>query len=128
VVSCRNCKNLEAVQRRVKFAVMRDLFKEKVFQYVTSIPKGKVTSYGDIARAVGRPGAARAVGSILKRNPRPFDPSGSNRKAIPCHRVVRADRLIGGYNGPVGTKENLLKKEGVKIINGRVDTEHILNK
>lgn len=106
---------------------MRDLFKDKVFEYVGNIPKGKVVSYGDIASAVGRPGAARAVGNVLKRNPRPFDPAGRNRQGIPCHRVVRADRLIGGYRGPAGLKEELLKKEGVGIRNGRVDSSHILN-
>ncbi|MEK7505215.1 MAG: MGMT family protein, partial [Patescibacteria group bacterium] len=64
-------------------------FKEKVFAVVGKIPKGKVLTYKQVAERAGSPRAARAVGSILKNN---FDP------AIPCHRVIRSDGGMGGYN------------------------------
>ena len=78
------------------------------------IPKGKVTTYGAIAKYLGKPGAVRAVGTAVGRNP--FAPE------IPCHRVVRSDGSIGNYSGGEGvkTKIELLKKEGVEISKGRV--------
>lgn len=59
-------------------------------------------TYGEVAAAAGRPGAARAVGNIVRRN---FDP------AIPCHRVIRADGQMGGYNRGTARKLTLLKRE-----------------
>ncbi len=61
---------------------MKFNFKEKVFAVVKKIPKGKTMTYKAVAQKIGKPGAARAVGSVLKTN---FN------KAIPCHRVVRSD-------------------------------------
>ncbi len=79
-------------------------FKEKVFAVVKKIPKGKTMTYKTVAQRVGKPGAARAVGSVLKTN---FN------KAIPCHRVIRSDGQLGGYNrGGSLVKRALLKKEG----------------
>lgn len=80
-------------------------FKEEVVEVVKKIPKGKTLSYGQVAEAIGRPGAARAVGTIMANN---------SDKKIPCHRVIRSDGSIGGYNGLRGTKskEDLLRKEG----------------
>ena len=66
-------------------------FSEKVWELTKRIPKGKVTTYGEIARALGRPGPARAVGQALKRNP--------HAPAVPCHRVVKSDGGLGGYGG-----------------------------
>lgn len=80
-------------------------FKEKVLAIVAEIPKGKVLSYGEVARRAGKPGAARAVGAILKTN---FNP------AIPCHRVVRADGGLGGYNRGIRRKKELLREEGAQ--------------
>lgn len=60
-------------------------------------------TYGEVARRAGKPGAARAVGNILSKN---YDPK------IPCHRVIRADGGMGGYNRGVNKKIDLLKKEG----------------
>lgn len=77
-------------------------FEEKVLLVVQNIPKGKTMTYGEVARDAGSPGAARAVGTIMKHNVYPH---------IPCHRVVRADG-IGGYNGLRGEKEKLLREEG----------------
>lgn len=78
-------------------------FKQKVFEIVQKIPKGKTLTYKQVAAKVGSPNASRAVGSILKTN---FDP------AIPCHRVIRSDGIIGEYNRGRENKIKLLKKEG----------------
>lgn len=78
-------------------------FTEKVLAVVKRIPKGKTLSYGEVARRAGNPGAARAVGSILKKN---FDP------AVPCHRVIRSDGSLGEYNRGVAEKERKLREEG----------------
>lgn len=82
-------------------------FKEKVYKIVQRIPKGQVLTYGEVARLAGSAGAARAVGNIMKNNERPNE--------VPCHRVVRSDGKVGGYNHPRGSKKKLeiLKKEGV---------------
>ena len=72
-------------------------FADTVRAVVRSIPKGETRTYGEVAAAAGNPQAARAVGMIMSKN---FDPS------IPCHRVIRADGTVGGYNRG-GTKEKL---------------------
>jgi methylated-DNA-[protein]-cysteine S-methyltransferase len=64
-------------------------FSDKVRTVVRRIPKGKTLTYKEVAARAGNPNAARAVGMIMSRN---FDPS------VPCHRVVRADGKLGGYN------------------------------
>lgn len=79
-------------------------FADLVRNAVRQIPKGETRTYKEVATAVGRPGAARAVGTIMKHN---FDPT------VPCHRVVRSDGKIGEYNrGGSEAKRALLKKEG----------------
>ena len=87
------------------------LFATVVRQVVQRIPRGQVMSYAAVARAAHFPGAARAVGTLMKRN---FDP------AIPCHRVVRADGQLGQYNRGAAQKRRRLEQEGVRIKNGRV--------
>ena len=87
-------------------------FQEKVYKVVSKIPKGKVMTYAEIAKALGSPRAFRAVGSALNKNPNPV--------IVPCHRVVRSNGEIGGYRGGQKKKAILLKKEGVIIIKGRV--------
>ena len=81
-------------------------FEKKVYQIVRKIPKGEVLTYKEVARLLGRPLAFRAVGNILNKN---RDPK------IPCHRVVRSDGKIGGFNKGENKKVALLKKEGVVI-------------
>lgn len=78
-------------------------FKDRVFEIVRKIPKGKTMTYKEVAKRAGSPNASRAVGSILKEN---FDPK------IPCHRVIRSDGLAGEYNRGRENKIKLLKKEG----------------
>jgi len=81
-------------------------FSNSVLQVVREIPRGQVMSYGEVAKQAGRPGAARAVGSIMKQN---FDPT------VPCHRVIRADGKPGRYNRGDEHKAELLRSEGAKI-------------
>ena len=86
------------------------LFADKVRASVRRIKKGNTLSYGEVANLAGSPNASRAVGSIMKNN---YD------KTVPCHRVIRADGVIGEYNrGGSDKKRKLLKSEGVKFNKG----------
>lgn len=78
-------------------------FADKVYRVVKKIPAGSVLTYYQVAARAGRPRAYRAVGNILNKN---FDPE------IPCHRVIRADGRIGGYNRGAAVKRRLLLQEG----------------
>lgn len=82
-------------------------FREDVLNFVKTVPKGEARTYKQVAAAVGRPGAYRAVGNILARN--------ADQK-IPCHRVIRSDGSLGGYNRGVARKRTLLHTEGVSVI------------
>ncbi|MBI4114928.1 MAG: MGMT family protein [Candidatus Niyogibacteria bacterium] len=82
------------------------LFKEKVLSIVSKIPRGRVFTYKEVAKRAGSPKAYRAVGNILNKNHNP---------KIPCHRVIRSDGRIGGYNKGVIHKHRLLQKEGVML-------------
>lgn len=80
-------------------------FERAVLEEVARIPRGEVRTYAQVARALGQPRAARAVGNALAKNPVPF--------LIPCHRVVRADGSIGHYSGGgPAVKRRLLMAEG----------------
>ncbi|TSD06406.1 MAG: methylated-DNA-[protein]-cysteine S-methyltransferase [Parcubacteria group bacterium Greene0714_7] len=83
----------------------KDDFRARVVAVVKKIPRGKTMSYGQVALAAGRPNAGRAVGTIM---------AGNQDKGVPCHRVIRSDGKIGGYNGLRDglSKEELLRKEG----------------
>lgn len=78
--------------------------KEAVHNVVRKIPKGKTMTYKQVAVAAGNPNASRAVGTILSKN---YD------QTIPCHRVLRSDGKMGGYNRGVENKIKILKEEGV---------------
>lgn len=78
------------------------------------MPRGKVATYKEIARAISRPVAARAVGSALNKNP--YD-----SKRVPCHRVVRSDGLVGGYAKGVRAKIKMLGEEGIEIQRGKIN-------
>ena len=82
----------------------RTPFQRAVLQAVAAIPRGEVRTYGEIALAVGRPGAARAVGEVMRTNRIPV--------LIPCHRVVRAGGDVGGYTPDPAIKRRLLEIEG----------------
>ncbi len=84
-----------------------DGFQREVLAITAEIPYGKVVTYGEIAQELGKPGAARAVGSALSHNPMPI--------VIPCHRVIGADRVLRGYIGGEDIKAFLLRLEGHTI-------------
>jgi len=93
----------------------RPAWDRAVLEAVRAIPRGEARSYGEIARAIGRPGAARAVGGAVGRNPVAF--------LIPCHRVVAGDGTLGGYGGGwwgeqerlLQLKSDLLAREGLEL-------------
>ena len=93
--------------RRKTFEVSLSLsgseWQKRVWMELTRIPFGETRSYGEIADALGRPGAARAVGSANARNVLPV--------VVPCHRVIAADGTLGGFNGGLHLKERLLEHE-----------------
>ncbi len=93
--------------KRTRFDLPLDLhgtpFQKRALRRVARIPYGKVKTYGEIAAAIGKPRAARAVGSANARNNLPL--------VIPCHRVVATNGL-GGYGGGLALKKRLLKMEG----------------
>ena len=91
----------------------RDLtpFGARVLAAVRRIPVGRVATYGDIAALAGQPRAARAVGNIMR---------GCRAPGVPCHRVVGAGGLIGGYGGNEGLKRHLLRAEGLTVGQRRI--------
>jgi methylated-DNA-[protein]-cysteine S-methyltransferase len=80
-------------------------FQRRVLLAEHRIPRGRVSTYGRIARHLGVPGGARAVGNALARNPFPI--------VIPCHRAIAADGFLGGYQGGLAMKRALLEMEGI---------------
>ncbi len=84
-------------------------FQRKVYRAIQRIPKGQVRTYAQVARMIGKPKAARAVGQALKRNR--WAPE------IPCHRVIASDGSLGGYSAPggVSAKRRLLQKERARL-------------
>ena len=98
-------------------------FSEQVLEAAAKIPKGKVTTYSEIARALGKPRASRAVGNALNKNKHP--------DRTPCYRLVRSDGSVGGYARGAPEKIRLLKRDGIKIRNGKIDLKkhfHALSK
>jgi O-6-methylguanine DNA methyltransferase len=93
-------------------------FKNKVYQVVKKIPRGKFLTYKQIAKIIGHPRAWRAVGNVLNKN---RDPK------IPCHRVIMSDGRLGGYNQGMKKKIYLLKKEGIIIKNGKITSSHYIS-
>jgi methylated-DNA-[protein]-cysteine S-methyltransferase len=93
-------------------------FQQKVLRAEHGIPRGWVSTYGRIARALGAPRGARAVGCALARNPFPI--------IVPCHRAIRSDGHLGGFQGGLEMKRALLEMEGVEITPaGRVRTHRL---
>ena len=83
------------------------VFQIRVWNAISNIPKGKITTYKKLAKIIGKPKSARAIANACGKNPYPI--------TIPCHRVIREDGRVGGYSGKGGvrSKISLLKKEGV---------------
>lgn len=93
-------------------------FADLVFAKTKLIPRGKVSTYKLLAKAIGRPRAMRAAGNALNKN---CDPK------ISCHRVVRSDGAVGEFRDGAAVKIKILRKEGVKIINGKISLEKYLD-
>ena len=85
------------------------VFNASIYRALRAVPRGTTVTYGDLARRVGQPGAARAVGMAMGRNPWPV--------IVPCHRVLASGGKMGGFSAPGGTatKERLLALEGVAV-------------
>ena len=85
---------------------------EKVYKKLLNVPKGQITTYGDLANTVGLKNGQRLIGKIMNKNPYPV--------LIPCHRVVMSTGKIGGYAYGKHVKIKILSDEGVEIINGKI--------
>jgi methylated-DNA-[protein]-cysteine S-methyltransferase len=98
--------------RRRAFDLPLDLrgqpsFTVAVLHELAEVPYGSTATYGELAARTGRPGAARAVGMVMNRNPIPI--------VLPCHRIVGASGKLVGYAGGLETKEHLLRLEGALL-------------
>jgi methylated-DNA-[protein]-cysteine S-methyltransferase len=82
-------------------------FQQNVWRALQKIPRGKTRSYGEIARQIGKPEAVRAVGGACGVNPIPI--------FVPCHRVLAANKKLGGYSGGLNWKRKLLAHEGIAL-------------
>jgi len=99
-------------QRRHAFDLDVDLrltaqFSRRVLEELAKVPYGETTTYGELAARAARPRAARAVGTVMNRNPIPI--------VLPCHRVVGASGSLVGYGGGLDRKEALLRLEGAVL-------------
>lgn len=102
--------------QRTSFGLPLDLrgtdFQRRVWLALAAIPFGETCTYADLARAIGHPGAVRAVGSANGANPVPI--------VLPCHRVIRSDGGLGGYGGGVELKRRLLALERARLPRGAI--------
>ena len=85
---------------------------QKIYKKLLEVPKGQITTYGDLAKAVGLKNGQRIVGQIMNKNPYPV--------IIPCHRVVMSTGKIGGYAYGEHVKIKMLNDEGIQIENGKI--------
>ncbi len=86
--------------------------KQRIYKKLLEVPKGQITTYGELAKAVGLKNGQRTVGKIMNKNPYPV--------IIPCHRVVMSTGKIGGYAYGENVKTKLLNDEGIQIKNGKI--------
>ena len=94
-------------------------FNERCYQVLKKVPRGKVTTYKEIAKAL-KGKAYRAVGNAMNKNP--YAPR------VPCYRVVKSDGNVGGFASGTKKKIQLLKKEGIEIKKGKIDLKKYLYK
>jgi len=85
---------------------------QHVYKKLMNVPKGHVTTYGDLAKAVGLKNGQRIIGKIMNKNPYPV--------LVPCHRVVMSTGKIGGYAYGEHVKMKMLSDEGIEITNGKI--------
>ena len=83
-----------------------------IYKLLIKIPAGNVSTYGDLAKALGNPSASREIGRLLGKNPNPI--------VVPCHRVVMSDGKLGGYSYGSTRKRELLEKEGISFTDKKV--------
>ncbi len=98
-------------------------YQAEILRLLAEVPKGKITTYGDLAKELAKrdpkwsPGSARAVGTTMKNNP--------CAPQVPCHRVIKSDGAIGnfrgGAEGAVEAKVKMLRDEGVAVVDGKID-------
>ncbi len=94
---------------------------QKVYGMLARVPRGKITTYSELARAAGLKNGQRAVGRIMSKNPYP--------SIIPCHRVVRSTGDVGGYAYGTEVKEEMLSREGVALGGGRIsDMDSVMHR
>ena len=86
----------------------------KFTKKLLSVPKGQITTYGDLAKAVGLKNGQRLIGKIMNKNPYPV--------LVPCHRVVMSTGKIGGYAYGEHIKMKMLSNEGITITNGKIES------
>ena len=86
---------------------------QKVYKKLLDVPKGQITTYGDLAKAVGLKNGQRVIGKIMNKNPYPV--------LVPCHRVVMSTGKIGGYAYGEHVKMKMLSDEGIEITNGKIE-------
>ena len=85
---------------------------QKIYKKLLEVPKGQITTYGELSKAVGLKNGQRAVGKIMNKNPYPV--------IIPCHRVVMSTGKIGGYAYGEHAKAKMLNDEGIEIRDGKI--------
>ena len=85
---------------------------QKIYKKLLEVPKGQITTYGELAKAVGLKNGQRVVGKIMNKNPYPV--------IVPCHRVVMSTGKVGGYAYGEHIKIKLLNDEGIQIKNGKI--------
>jgi len=91
---------------------MKNSFNERCYSLLKKVPKGKVTTYKDLAEALNTK-AYRAVGNAMNKNP--YAPE------VPCHRVIKSNGDVGGFSSGVNSKIKLLQSEGIKIQDGKIN-------
>ncbi len=99
---------------------MKNSFRETVYKILRQVPRGKVVTYGQLARWAGNRKSARAVGALMRVNP--------DAPRTPCHRVVASDGSLTGYSavGGIAKKRIMLVEEGVMFAKGKVDLSQSL--
>ena len=85
---------------------------QKIYKKLLEVPKGQITTYGELAKAVGLKNGQRVIGKIMNKNPYPV--------IVPCHRVVMSTGKVGGYAYGEKIKTKMLNDEGIQIKNGKI--------
>ena len=89
------------------------IIEKKIYKKLLQVPSGRITTYAELSRSIGLKHGQRLIGQIMKKNPFPV--------IVPCHRVVKSNREVGGYAFGVNIKKNMLSKEGICIKNNKIE-------